>query len=117
MSASGGKPRWVEVPGQDPRAYYLPRMEWVSAGELLVQQMDRRQQSTDLWLADARNGETRRLLRDEDEAWLEIVDEWRWLPGGDELLWISERDGWRHLWAAPRDGGRCGSSPPATSTS
>ena len=105
VSASGGDPRWVQVPGEDPRAYYLPRMEWVAAGELLIQQMDRRQQSTDLWLADARTGETRRLLRDEDDAWLDIVDEWRWLPGGKELLWISEKDGWRHLWRAPREGG------------
>jgi dipeptidyl-peptidase-4 len=105
VSASGGEPRWVKVPGEDPRAYYLPRMEWVAAGTLLVQQMDRRQQTTDLWLADARTGETERLLRDQDEAWLDVVDEWRWLPGGDELLWISERDGWRHLWAAPRQGG------------
>ncbi|MCG6928358.1 MAG: S9 family peptidase [Acidobacteria bacterium] len=105
VSASGGEVRWVKVPGEDPRAYYLPRMEWVSAGGLLVQQMDRRQQATDLWLADARNGETRRLLHDEDEAWLDIGDEWRWLPGGGELAWVSERDGWRHLWAAPKDGG------------
>ena len=105
MSASGGDPRWVQVPGEDPRAYYLPRMEWVAAGELLIQQMDRRQQSTDLWLADARTGETRSLLRDEDDAWLDIVDEWRWLPGGRELLWISEKDGWRHLWRASREGG------------
>jgi dipeptidyl-peptidase-4 len=105
VSASGGEPRWVKVPGDDPRAYYLPRMEWVSPGELLVQQMDRRQQATALWLANALTGETRRLLRDEDEAWLDLVDEWRWVPGADELLWPSERGGWRQLWAAPKDGG------------
>jgi dipeptidyl-peptidase-4 len=104
VSAQGGEPTWVRVPGEDPRAYYLPRMEWTSPEELLVQQMDRHQQVSDLWLADARTGETRLLLRDEDEAWLDIVEEWRWLPGG-ELLWVSERDGWRHLWAVPRDGG------------
>ena len=53
VSADGGEPRWVRLPGEDPRAYYLPRMEWVGKGELLVQQMDRLQQVTDLWLADA----------------------------------------------------------------
>jgi len=104
VGTSGGEPRWIEVPGEDPRAYYLPRMEWVGPGEILVQQMDRRQQATDLWLADVRTGETRLLLHDADDAWLDIVDEWRWLPGDRELLWISEKDGWRHLWAAPRDG-------------
>jgi dipeptidyl-peptidase-4 len=104
VSASGGSPRWVEVPGE-PREHYLPRMEWVGSEELMLQQMNRRQQTNDVWLADARTGETRRLLRDEDEAWLDVVDEWQWLPDGRELLWVSERDGWRHLWAAPREGG------------
>jgi dipeptidyl-peptidase-4 len=104
VNAAGGSPRWVEVPGE-PREHYLPRMEWVGSDELMLQQMDRRQQTNDVWLADARTGETRRLLRDEDEAWLDVVDEWQWLPDGRELLWVSERDGWRHLWAAPRGGG------------
>ncbi len=114
VSASGGEVRWVKVPGDDPRTYYLPRMEWVAAGELLVQQMDRRQQTTDLWLADARTGQTRRLLHDEDDAWLDIVEDWLWLPGGDELLWMSERGGWRQLWAAPKDGGAMRPLTPGT---
>jgi dipeptidyl-peptidase-4 len=105
VSASGGETRWVKVPGADPRAYYLPRMEWASAEELLVQQLDRRQRATALWLANTQTGETQRLLRDQDDAWLDLADEWRWLPGDEELLWISERGGWRQLWAAPRDRG------------
>ena len=42
------------------------------------------------------------MLHDEDEAWLDVVDAWQWLPSGD-LLWVSERRGWRHAYAAPRD--------------
>ena len=44
------------------------------------------------------------MLHDEDKAWVDVVDSWQWLPGGKELLWVSERDGWRHAYAAPRDG-------------
>jgi dipeptidyl-peptidase 4 len=104
VSASGGNPRWVDVPG-DPRDRYLPRMEWVEGtGELMLQQMSRLQNANDVWLADGRTGRARRLLHDHDEAWLEVVEAWRWLPGGKELLWVSERDGWRHAWAVARDG-------------
>jgi dipeptidyl-peptidase 4 len=105
VDAAGGAPRWVQVPGE-ARDIYLPRMEWVSqTGELMLQQMNRLQNTNDVWLANPRTGQTRRLLADRDDAWLDVVDAWRWLPGGQELLWVSERDGWRHAWAAPKDGG------------
>jgi dipeptidyl-peptidase-4 len=104
VDATGGAPRWVQVPGE-PRDTYLPRMEWdPGSGQLMLQQMNRLQNTNDVWLADPSTGRTTRLLTDRDDAWLDVVDAWRWLPGGKELLWVSERDGWRHAWAAPRDG-------------
>ncbi len=101
VGASGGPPRWVDLPG-DPRNTYVPRMEWVDAGEIVLQQLNRLQNAVDVWLADAKTGKARRMLHDEDQAWLDVVDAWQWLPGG-ELLWVSERHGWRHAYAAPRD--------------
>jgi dipeptidyl-peptidase-4 len=68
VSASGGTPRWVSLPG-DPRNTYVPRMEWVDAtGELMLQQLNRLQNTNDVWLADAKTGQARRMLHDEDEA-------------------------------------------------
>jgi dipeptidyl-peptidase 4 len=104
VSASGGTPRWVSLPG-DPRNTYIPRMEWAGAGELMLQQLNRLQNTDDVWLADAKTGQARRMLHDEDAAWVDINEDWEWLPGDRELLWVSERDGWRHAWAAPRGGG------------
>jgi len=104
IAASGGEPRWLELPG-DPRQMYVPRMEWVEAsGELVVQQMDRRQQENTVWLVARDTLTPKELLRErEPKAWLDVVDDWRWLPGG-ELFWISERDGWRHAWSVSRAG-------------
>ena len=72
--------------------------------------MNRLQNTNDVLLADAKTGAVRTMLHDEDAAWVDVVDSWQWLPGGKDLLWVSERDGWRHAWAAPHDGARrCGS--------
>jgi dipeptidyl-peptidase-4 len=78
-------------------------MEWVEdTGELVIQHMNRLQNSNDVYLADAKTGQVRRILHDEDKAWLDVVDAWRWLPS-KELLWVSDQHGWRHVYAAPRD--------------
>jgi dipeptidyl-peptidase-4 len=45
------------------------------------------------------------MLEEKDDAWVDVFHAWRWLPRNRELLWLSERDGWRHAYAAPRDGG------------
>jgi dipeptidyl-peptidase 4 len=68
--------------------------------------MNRLQNTNDVLLADPATGDVRRALRDESKAWVEEMDEVVWLNGGREFVWISEKDGWRHAYAVPRDGGR-----------
>ncbi len=102
VPAAGGPAKGLAVPGH-PRDHYIPRMEWVSdTGEIVLQQMNRLQNSNDVYLADPKTGQVRRMLHDEDKAWVDVVDAWQWLPG-KELLWVSEQHGWRHAYAAPRD--------------
>jgi dipeptidyl-peptidase-4 len=102
-AAAGGEPRWVDLPG-DPREHYVARMEWIPATDaLLVQQLDRRQQRATVWRVDATSMQTRELFTETSAAWIDVQDGWRWLPSG-ELLWTSERDGWRHAWAFSPDG-------------
>jgi len=104
VPAAGGPTIWADLPG-DPRNTYVARMEWVDASQLMLQQLNRRQNANDVWLVDASTGRARRMFRDEDQAWVEVVNAWQWLPGGRELLWVSERDGWRHAWAVSKDTG------------
>ena len=66
-----------------------------------LQQLNRLQNTNDVWLA--RRGDRRRdarCFRDEDEAWVDVVDAWRWLPGGKRAA-LGQRA--RRL--APRLGG------------
>jgi dipeptidyl-peptidase 4 len=96
--------RWMKTPGE-PRDTYLARLDWLDAATLAIQQLNRLQNRNDLLLADARSGEVRRVFRDESTTWVEVMDEIRWIDHGRACLWVSERDGWRHVYRVARDGG------------
>lgn len=100
----GGAPRWLKFPG-NPEAYYLARMDWVSnSTQVLVQQFNRLQNTNRLFLADARTGQAKSILTETDAAWVSDDNTARWMGHGHELVWLSERDGWRHAWRASLDG-------------
>ncbi len=105
VNASGGTTRWMDL-GDDPRENYLPRMEWAGAGELVLQRMNRLQNTNRVVLADATTGSTRTVLTERDTAWVDVVDDLQWLGGGKEFTWMSERDGWQHIYRVSRDGSR-----------
>lgn len=97
--------RWVELPG-DPRDQYVPRMEWGERpGELVVQQMNRRQNTNRVFLVDGSTGAATLRLTETDDAWVDVHDEMKWIEEGERFTWISERDGWRHVYVVPREGG------------
>jgi len=104
VSAAGGPTRWLTIPG-DPRNNYLPWMEWAGPGDLLVQHLNRLQNTDDVLLVDAATGTPRTVLTERDSAWVDLQGNVPWLGGGREFLWTSERDGWRHVYAVRRDGG------------
>ncbi|MGH9384445.1 MAG: S9 family peptidase, partial [Vicinamibacterales bacterium] len=103
IPATGGETRWMNTPG-DPRENYLARMEWLDARTIAIQQLNRLQNENHFFLADVRNGEVRRSYLDESKAWVD-VEEVQWIDKGQSFLWITERDGWRHIVRVPREGG------------
>ena len=44
------------------------------------------------------------MFQDKNDTWVEVNRNFRWIEGGKRLLFTSERDGWRHLYAVSRDG-------------
>ena len=64
VSAKGGPTRWMGVPG-DPRNIYLARMEWLAdSATLMMQRLNRLQNTNDVLFADARTGNVRAAHRD-----------------------------------------------------
>ncbi len=105
VPATGGEVRWMDVPG-DPRNHYIARMDWAAnSSELVIQHLNRLQNTNEVLLADAFAGTTRPMYVDRDHAWVDVGDDLKWFDDGRRFTWISEKDGWRHLYTIPRDGG------------
>ena len=104
VSAAGGPTRWLEIEG-DPRNHYIARMEWAaSSNEVMLQRLNRLQNTNEVMLGDARTGKVRTVLTERDSTWVDLVDNVTWLNGGKSFTWVSERDGWNHVYLVSRDG-------------
>lgn len=105
VAVSGGATTWVKLPG-DARSNYVPRMEWVGDGdELALEYLNRRWNKNQVWLVKAATGEGRVLMEDTDPSWVNVVDELEWLRRDGvsrELVWLSDKDGWRHAYLVDR---------------
>jgi dipeptidyl-peptidase 4 len=98
VPVAGGATLWLDIPG-DPRNHYLAQMEWTpDAAQLLIQQFNRLQNTNRVMLADPTSGETRVIHTEADEAWLENENPVRWARKGQQFVWLSERESWRHAY-------------------
>jgi dipeptidyl-peptidase-4 len=104
VPAAGGATRWLDIAG-DPRNHYIPRMEWAAGSdEVILQRLNRLQNTIEVMLGNARTGAVRTVLTEKDSTWVDVVDDLVWLKAGRQFTWVSERDGWKHVYAVSRDG-------------
>ena len=112
VNIADGITKWMDIPG-DPQQTYLPRMEWAAnSTQLILQQLNRKQNESKVLVSDIASGSTSPIYFEQDSAFIEVkgawqdgvVAGWDWLNGGKEFCWVSEKDGWRHLYRVSRDG-------------
>ncbi|WP_426489946.1 S9 family peptidase [Hymenobacter sp. 102] len=78
---------------------YIPRILWTQTADLLsIQRLNRLQNKLEILHANARTGRSSVVLTDTDKAYVDITDDVRYLAGGKEFLFTSEKDGYRHLY-------------------
>ncbi len=112
IHVGGGQPRWFEV-SDDLRNHYIPRMDWAADSRWIVlQQLNRLQNTNQVILCNILTGKTRNVFTDKDEAWLDVHGDIKWLNNGKSFLWLSERDGWRHIYLISRRTGKAESLTP-----
>ena len=105
VSAGGGETTWLQIDA-DPRDTYIARMMWAdNSDEVMIQHLNRLQNTNRVMLGSARDGSVRTVLTETDEAWTDAIDDVYWLDGGEKFTWVSERDGWSRMYLVSRDGG------------
>jgi dipeptidyl-peptidase-4 len=81
-------------------------MDWANnSDEIVLQRLNRLQNNDQLMIADAKTGNARTILTDKDDAWVDVrANKFRWLENGKRFLWMTEQDGWQHVYTVNRDG-------------
>ena len=97
---------WMKIPGEANK-FYLPRMTWVpQENSLMIQQLNRKQNHSKIYIGDASSGEVELLTEERDEAWVDLRSSWpyqvqagwKFINEGKEFLYTTEKDGWSHIY-------------------
>jgi dipeptidyl-peptidase-4 len=103
VGTHGGRTHWADLSDYAKIDFLITQVSWSPDGRLIAAIQDRHQTWLDLLEIDGGNGRSRVLLRETSPAWIEPTAEPHWLDSG-AFLWLSERDGYRHLYTLDRDG-------------
>jgi dipeptidyl-peptidase-4 len=108
VAAGGGATTWMKAIAylQDT---YIASLDWIDASTVAMQQLNRLQNENDYLVGDAETGNVTRVFWDmsykmgANATWVDVQEDVPWIEGNKTLLWLSERDGWRHIYRVTRD--------------
>lgn len=104
------KNQWLDLDIGDG---LIPRMYWTNnTGELAVVHTNRQQNHLKLFFSNVENGASRLIMEEKSEkGWIDVydffagIDDFFFFPDGrNEFFWISDRDGFKHLYRYNYDG-------------
>ena len=84
--------------------FYIPRIKWTNANNLLTAQfLNRQQNDLNLWLIDTKTNNSSVLLNEKDNAYIDITFNLTFLKD-NSFIWTSEKDGFNHIYHYNIDG-------------
>ncbi|NUY79831.1 DPP IV N-terminal domain-containing protein [Flavobacterium sp. MAH-1] len=101
----------IEV-GGEPEQYIFPLGWRPDASEVLFMRLSRTGNRLELCAADPNTGISRVIIKEKSETFVAgldfIIEKWirqfTLLKDGNRFIWLSERDGWKHLYLYDMDG-------------
>ena len=106
INLSNAEITWMKIPGEQNK-FYLPRMTWMPGrNDLMIQQLNRKQNHSKIYIANANDGSTELLMEEKDDAWVDLRSSWpyqvqagwKFINNGKEFLYTTEKDGWSHIY-------------------
>jgi dipeptidyl-peptidase-4 len=104
VDVRSGRRVWLD-PGESAE-FYVPRIYWTSRPDTLAMLvLNRPQNALKLYFFDVGTGGRRLVMSDTSSTWLDVFDffagvqDFMTFPSGlNEFFWISDRDGWQHIY-------------------
>lgn len=101
--------QWMDVA---LKGGYIPRIYWTSeTGQLAIVYLNRAQTHLKLFFNDAISGEGKLIMEEKSDAWIDVFDFFAGImdlfifpEDTKEFFWISDRDGWSHLYRYDYEG-------------
>lgn len=104
VSAEGGSTKWLDI-GNTVFEFLVARVTWApDAKELFVVRPNRIQNKLQLLAYDVASRKARAVLEESAPDWVNVSGEPQFIKDGAEFLWLSERDGFRHIYRYSREG-------------
>jgi dipeptidyl-peptidase 4 len=104
VSSVGSDARWVDTSAYGKTEILMVGVSWApDASALAFQVQNRTQTWLDLNMVEMANDRVATLFRETSPAWVSVLQDPVWLKDGS-FLWLSERDGWKHIYRYDRGG-------------
>jgi len=100
--------QWMNI----PEGGYIPRIYWTANNnKLAVVHLNRAQNHLKLQFNDINTGNSRLVMEEQSDTWIDVfdffagIDHLFFFPkDSKEFFWISDRDGWSHIYRYGYDG-------------
>jgi len=100
--------RKVDIPG-DPEQNYIPAIQWINKSQLLIQQLNRKQNHLKVWLFDVSTKTLKTVYEEHEDTWVDLsypdVTASNWgdndlvvIDNGKSFLRMTEKDSHRHVY-------------------
>lgn len=104
VDIASAQTKWLAVPGSEIQNY-IPRMDWIpNTNEVILQQLNREQNQSKLFVANATTGSITEIYKETNQSWIDAQDQFFWLNGNKEFIYLTEKDGFNHFYRISKDG-------------
>jgi dipeptidyl-peptidase 4 len=104
VPVAGGTPKWLEI-GDTRFSYLISRAGWMpDSMSVYVVRTNRVQNHLDLLSISVESRAQSTIFSEDDKYWIDVHGDVRFLNDGKRFLWLSERDGFNHLYLYSIDG-------------
>jgi dipeptidyl-peptidase-4 len=84
---------------------YIARVKWLPDNKTLCAELlNRNQNKLDIYFMDKDSGKATLIFTERDKGWIDATDDLYFLKDGKRFIWLSNRDGFSHLYLYTMEG-------------